>query len=108
MRVRLQVTAGAGFAAVLALALTACSSSGGHPANGAAAKPTITTKPATTTTQPTAIGLRTNADERSEKIPDRPLTPAQRKTLADELVIARAVAMRYPTVADATGAGYIL
>src|SRR5262249_24942513 len=107
MRVRRPITVGAALAAALALA--ACSSAGGHPAPGAGVKPAVARKPSvTTTTQPTAIGLRTNADEQSEKIPDKPLTPAQRKTLADQLVVARAVAMRYPTVADATGAGYIL
>ena len=62
----------------------------------------------TTTTQPTAIGLRTNADEQAEFGPDKPLTPAQRQQLADELVVARATALKYPTVADATKAGYIL
>jgi hypothetical protein len=97
--------AGLTFAAVLALA--ACASSSGK--GSSAAKPAIAAGPATTTTtQPTAIGLRTNADEKSEHIPDKPLTPAQRRTLAGQLVIARAVAMRYPTVADATKAGYIL
>src|SRR6185436_18187091 len=65
-------------------------------------------KPAvTTTTQPTAIGLRTNADEQAEHEPDKPLTPAQRRELAAQLVVARATAMQYPTVADATRAGYI-
>jgi hypothetical protein len=106
MHARLQIMVGAALAA--ALALTACSSSAGHAANGAAPKPSIVANPATTTTEPTAIGLRTNADERSEKIPDKALTPAQRKTLAAQLVIARAVALQYPTVADATNAGYIL
>jgi hypothetical protein len=107
MGVRPQAIVGAAFAAVLALA--ACSSSGGGPSRGATAKPVVASKPApTTTTEPTAIGLRTNADEKAESIPDRPLTPAQRQTLAGQLVIARAVAMQYPTVADATKAGYIL
>jgi len=105
VRLRLQQTAGVTFAAVLALA--ACSSSAGK--GSSAAKPAIAARPAATpTTQPTAIGLRTNADEKSERIPDKPLTSAQRRTLADQLVIARAVAMRYPTVADATAAGYHL
>ena len=31
----------------------------------------------TTTTQPTAIGLRSNADEQAELVPDKPLTPAR-------------------------------
>jgi hypothetical protein len=106
MRVRLQVTGVAAFAA--ALVLTACSS-GGSSAKAGGTKPPIAPKPAaTTTTQPTAIGLRTNADEQAESIPDKALTPAQRKTLAAQLVVARGVAMAYPTVGDATKAGYIL
>jgi hypothetical protein len=106
MRVRLQATGVAALAA--ALALTACSS-GGSSAKASGAKPEVAPKPApTTTTEPTAIGLRTNADEKSESIPDKPLSPAQRKTLAAQLVVARSVAMQYPTVADATKAGYIL
>jgi hypothetical protein len=86
----------------------ACSSSGGHSAAPkVAASPT--TKPATTTTtQPTAIGLRTNADEKAEFGPDKPLNPVQRQQLADQLVMARATAMQFPTVGDATKAGYIL
>jgi hypothetical protein len=94
-----------------AVALAAgCSSSSDHPtAAKVAAAPAPPTRPAaTTTTQPTAIGLRTNADEQAEFGPDKPLTPAQRQELADQLVIARATAMKYPTVADATKAGYIL
>jgi hypothetical protein len=88
----------------------ACSSSGGRTAASPAAATTQTTaKPAPpTTTQPTAIGLRTNVDEQAEFGPDRPLTPAQRQQLALELVVARSTAMQYPTVADATKAGYIL
>ena len=88
----------------------ACSSSGGHSATGqVVAPPAPPAKPATTTTtQPTAIGLRTNADEQAELGPDKPLTPAQRQQLALQLVVARSTAMQYPTVADATKAGYIL
>ena len=85
----------------------ACSSSSAHPA----AAPKVSSGPAptvTTTTQPTAIGLRTNADEKAEFGPDKPLAPAQRQQLADQLVSARSTAMQYPTVADATKAGFIL
>jgi hypothetical protein len=89
------------------LFVAACSSSPGRPdAQKVAAVPT-TTK-VTTTTQPTAIGLRRNADEQAELVPNEPLTPAQRRDLANELVLARAAALKYPTVADATKAGYIL
>jgi hypothetical protein len=50
-----------------------------------------------------------NIDEATEiNIPDKPLTNAQRTLLAQQMVEARAAAMRYPTVADATRAGMIL
>ena len=43
-----------------------------------------------------------NTDEAlALKIPDQPLTAAQRTLLAQQLVIARAAALKYPTVADA-------
>jgi hypothetical protein len=102
------------FGAVFAAAvIAACSSSSTHSAAprvaAAPAKPGATTsQPATTTTQPTAIGLRTNVDEKAEFGPDKPLNPAQRQELALQLVVARSTAMQYPTVADATRAGYIL
>jgi hypothetical protein len=107
MRVRLQVIGGAAVAA--ALALTACSSSGGRTAEATPDKPAIAVGSVVVVGAGwAAIGLRTNADEQAEQIPDKPLTPAQRKTVAVELVVARAAAMQYPTVADATKAGYIL
>jgi hypothetical protein len=96
------------FAAVVAAVVfaAACSSSAKSAAPEVAASPT---RPATTTTtQPTAIGLRSNADEKAEFGPDKALTPAQRQALADQLVVARATAMKYPTVSAATQAGYIL
>jgi hypothetical protein len=56
----------------------------------------------TTTTVPTlAIG------EALESQPDKPLDNATRAALAADLVAARAVAARYPTVADARAAGLI-
>jgi hypothetical protein len=104
---------GIAFATTLAAVVlgAACSSSANHPsaakvtppANASPAKPAVTT-----TTQPTAIGLRTNADEQAEFGPDKPLPPAQRQELAVQLVAARSTAMQYPTVAAATQAGYIL
>ena len=94
-------------AAAAVLVAAACSSSAAK-----SAAPKVAAAPvkqvATSTTQPTAIGLRTNADEQAEFGPDKPLTPAQRQELANQLVIARATAMKYPTVADATKAGFIL
>ena len=56
----------------------------------------------TTTTESNAIGLRSNAAEQAELGPDKPLTPAQRQELANQLIVARATALNYPTVADAT------
>jgi hypothetical protein len=50
-----------------------------------------------------------NTDEAKElAIPDRPLTDSTRTLLASQLVAARAAALRYPTVADATRAGFVL
>jgi len=93
-----------GFVATAAmLALAACGSSGG---STAAKTVKVAAKP-TTTTEPTAIGLRVNADERSEAIADKPLTPAQQKALDAQLKIAEQTAMKYPTVAAITKAGYI-
>ena len=48
-----------------------------------------------------------NLDESAELQPDVPLDAATRATLADQLVVAREAALRYPTVADAKAAGYI-
>jgi hypothetical protein len=47
-------------------------------------------------------------DIRAELRPDEPLDRATRAELAEELAAARAVAMQYPTVADATAAGMFL
>jgi hypothetical protein len=94
----------------MAVLVGACSSSGSKAATDKVnAAPPVKVAPTTTpTTQPTAIGLRTNADEQAELGPDKPLTPPQRQALATQLVAARATAMEFPTVADATKAGYIL
>lgn len=56
------------------------------------------------------IGLSsTNSDvARSSAIPDQPLDPATRHKLAQQLVLARATALKYPTVADALKAGMYL
>ena len=79
------------------VALAGCSSSGGKQAKVTGrAEASVTT-----TTQPDAIGLRTNADEQAELGPDKPLTAAQRQALGVQLVAARAAAEKYPTVADA-------
>ena len=47
-------------------------------------------------------------DVAHEMEPDVPLDPATRKELAGQLIAARDVALRYPTVADAQAAGYRL
>lgn len=58
---------------------------------------------------PGAAAGSCNTDEAAEAlIPDKPLDPATRAVVAAQLVDARAAAMRYPTVADATRAGFIL
>src|SRR3954464_6782884 len=50
-----------------------------------------------------------NTDEFAEQqIPDKPLNAATRAKLAQQLVDARAAALRYPTVADAQNAGFLL
>lgn len=50
------------------------------------------------------VGVQ-NADQEAELQPDQPLDPATRVQLAEQLTAARAAAMRYPTLADATAAG---
>jgi hypothetical protein len=49
-----------------------------------------------------------NADQQAENQPDLPLDAATRVQLSVQLTEARAVALRYPTVADALGADYKL
>jgi hypothetical protein len=57
----------------------------------------------------TAVGQPHNADEvATANIPDIPLTRDQQTQLAFQLVVARAAALQYPTVADAKKAGMIL
>ena len=48
------------------------------------------------------------ADVTAESQPDQPLDATTRATLKGQLTEARDFALRYPTVADATGAGYRL
>lgn len=48
-----------------------------------------------------------NTDEAAERVPDVPLDAATRALLAQQLLEARAAALRYPTVADATRAGMV-
>jgi hypothetical protein len=53
------------------------------------------------------VGVKA-ADVLAEAVPDKPLDRATHALLAAQLVAARAAAMQYPTVADATAAGYRL
>ncbi len=84
-------------------------------------KPTTTTKAATkapsATPSPSTpvtdlnghqiVGVKAQ-DVVAEAVADKPLDRATHALLAAQLVAARAVAMRYPTVADVTAAGYYL
>jgi hypothetical protein len=55
------------------------------------------------------VGQPHNQDElATQNIPDIPLTRDQQTQLAFQLVVARAAALQYPTVADAKKAGMIL
>jgi len=53
------------------------------------------------------VGVKAQ-DVLAETVPDKPLDRATHALLAAQLVAARTVAMKYPTVADATAAGYHL
>jgi hypothetical protein len=64
----------AGACAAVAL-VGACSSSSGHPSAAKVVSAPGTKAAVTTTTQPTAIGLRTNTDEKAEFGPDKPIPP---------------------------------
>ncbi len=55
-----------------------------------------------------AENQKNNPDHAAEYEPDQPLDPATRQQLSAELMEARDVALRYPTVADAQAAGYYL
>jgi hypothetical protein len=105
------VAAAAGSVLVLAAGCSSSSHPASAPASAKVAASPVKQPAATPTTQAVGQpvgGLKVNADEQSENIPDKPVPPAQRAELAGELVIARATAMKYPTVADATNAGFIL
>jgi hypothetical protein len=53
------------------------------------------------------VGVKAG-DVAAETQPDKPLDPATRALLAQQLMLARATAMKYPTVVDAERAGYRL
>jgi len=68
---------------------------------------TTSTPPVTDLNGHVIVGVKAQ-DVAAESVPDKPLDPATHAILAAQLVAARAVAMKYPTVADATAAGYHL
>ena len=79
------------------------------------ANPGTTVQPATATAVAAAqvnTGLSGqhvhNVDQVAETQPDQPLDATTRAQLAAQLMAARNVALRYPTVQDALGAGYRL
>jgi hypothetical protein len=99
---------------VAGLLLGACGSSA---KSAAPAKPTTTSK-ATSTTRAAStpvtdlnghqiVGVKAH-DVLAATVPDKPLDHATHAVLAAQLVAARTVAMKYPTVADAAAAGYHL
>lgn len=74
---------------------------------GASAAPT----PAVEAAAAAATGVDhhdADADQQAESLPNEPLDDATREQVASQLVAARDVALRYPTVADAEAAGYVL
>jgi hypothetical protein len=116
MRVRPVVTLT--FAALL---LGACGSSAksAAPSKAITGSKAISVSKKATSTTPTGstpvtdlnghqiVGVKAR-DVIAEAVPDKPLDRATHALLAAQLVAARTVAMRYPTVADATAAGYHL
>ena len=116
MRVRPVVTL-----TIAALLLGACGSSAksAAPSKAITASKTITASKKATSTTPTGstpvtdlnghqiVGVKAR-DVIAEAVPEKPLDRATHALLAAQLVAARTVAMRYPTVADATAAGYHL
>jgi hypothetical protein len=117
MRVRPVVT--------LTLAVLLIGACGSTAKSATTEKPTTTTKTATKAATKAAsatpapstpvtdlnghqiVGVKAQ-DVVAEAVADKPLDRATHALLAQQLLAARAVAMRYPTVADATAAGYHL
>ncbi|HEV7525425.1 MAG TPA: hypothetical protein VGP92_10690 [Acidimicrobiia bacterium] len=70
---------------------------------------TVSAKPTSLTCAKGAAPGSCNTDEaREAAIPDQPLDQATRAVQAAQLVAAREAALRYPTVADAQRAGFVL
>lgn len=92
-------------AAALLLTMTGCASE-------ASSRASTTTEATATTTTTSAGGHHHGGDDAATADPGRPSIVQfhgdERQQLADQLVQVRALAMRYPTVADAEAAGYEL
>jgi hypothetical protein len=109
MRVRPVVTS-----TLAVLVIGACGSSA---KSATPEKPTTTSKAASATSASSTpvtdlnghqiVGVKAQ-DVAAEAVADKPLDRATHALLAQQLVAARADAMRYPTVADATAAGFYL
>jgi hypothetical protein len=99
--------------AIAGLVLGACASSSKSTAPTApttVAKAPTTRAPSTPVTDLNGheiVGVKAQ-DVKAESVPDKPLDRATHTLLSQQLIAARAVAMQYPTVADATAAGYHL
>src|SRR5262245_30817012 len=109
MRVRPVVTV-----TMAALLLAACGAGAKSAAPKQPTTPSKATSIAPAATTPVTdlnghqiVGVKAQ-DVLAETVPDKPLDRTTHARLAEQLVAARAVAMHYPTVADATAAGYHL
>ena len=91
--------------AVGAFVVGRVSSPNGDSAHAAAEPPETSTSSIVTTT--TADAPTRNLDEVLENKPDQPLDNATRDALAADLVTAREVSAKYPTVADAVKGGLV-
>src|SRR6266511_4210524 len=104
--------AGLGVAVVASLSLTPAFATA-HDHGDAAAGHAHTTPAAANAGAPVAIngqhvhGVKAG-DIAAESQPDQPLDSASRAALREQLTEARGVALQYPTVAEATAAGYRL
>ena len=106
---------------LIALVVGACGSSSGQGTSGSRSTTTTmdpnmpgmasthtaeqVTTPITELNGQKVVGVKVH-DMQMANVPDQPLDEATRNELAQQLVAARAVAMQYPTVAQATAAGY--
>jgi hypothetical protein len=67
----------------------------------------VATTPVTDLSGHQVVGVKAQ-DVTAEMAPDKPLDAATHTLLAQQLIAARGAAVKYPTVADATAAGYHL